>query len=75
MSWHQIGAIQLHSLLGIPDKGYAIKRLVVSNDWDIEHLELFEHPVPPLIFLYFGKKRGMGIFLVFMIILGLVRLS
>ncbi len=36
----QTGATQYHSQLGLPDKGRAIKGLVVSNHWDLEPLDL-----------------------------------
>ncbi len=34
----QTGATQYHAQLGLPDKGRAIKGLVVCNKWDIEPL-------------------------------------
>ena len=34
------GATQYHAQLGLPDKGHAIKRLVVRNNWDLEPLDL-----------------------------------
>ncbi len=36
MPWPQTGATQYHAQLGLPDKGYAIKELVVCNSWDLE---------------------------------------
>ncbi len=35
MPWHQTGATQYHSQLGLSDKGRAIKGLVVCNNWDL----------------------------------------
>ena len=40
MPWSQIGATQYHGQLGLPDKGGAIKGLVVCNSWDLEPLDL-----------------------------------
>ncbi len=40
MPWHQIGATQYHAQLGLPDKGRAIKLLVVFNNWDLAPLDL-----------------------------------
>ena len=39
MPWPQTGATQSHAQLGLPDKGHAIKGLVVCNNWDLEPLE------------------------------------
>ena len=36
----QTGATQFHVQLGLPDKGRAIKELVVCNNWDLEPLDL-----------------------------------
>ena len=36
----QTGATHYHTQLGLPDKGRAIKGLVVCNNWDLEPLEL-----------------------------------
>ncbi len=33
------GATQYHAQLGLPDKGRAIKGLVVCNNWDLEPLD------------------------------------
>ncbi len=33
------GATQYHAQLGLPDKGNAIKGLVVCNSWDLEPLD------------------------------------
>ena len=33
------GATQYHEQLGLPDKGRAIKGLVVTNNWDLEPLD------------------------------------
>ena len=35
-----LGATHYHAQLGLPDKGRAIKGLVVCNSWDLEPLEL-----------------------------------
>ncbi len=35
MPWLQTGPTQYHTQLGLPDKGLAIKRLVVCNNWDV----------------------------------------
>ena len=40
MPWTKTGAIQYHVQLGLPDKGRAIKGLVVCNSWDLEPLDL-----------------------------------
>ena len=40
MPWPQTGANQYHAQLGLPDKGYEIKGLVVCSNWDLEHLDL-----------------------------------
>ncbi len=40
MPWLQIGATQYHEQLGHPDKGCAIKGLVICNDWDLVPLNL-----------------------------------
>ena len=40
MPWPQTGATQYHAQLGLPDKGRAIKGLVVCNNWDLEPLDL-----------------------------------
>ncbi len=40
MPWPQTGEIQYHAQLGLPDKGRAIKGLVVCNNLDLEHLDL-----------------------------------
>ena len=40
MPWPQTGTTQYHAQLGLPDKGRAIKGLVVCNDWDLEPLNL-----------------------------------
>ncbi len=36
----QTGATQYHVELGLPDKGLAVKGLVVCNNWDIEPLDV-----------------------------------
>ena len=40
MPWPKTGATQYHAQLGLPDKGRAIKGLVVSNNGDLEPLDL-----------------------------------
>ncbi len=40
MPWPQTGATQYHAQLGLPDKGRAIKGLVVCNNWDLESFDL-----------------------------------
>ncbi len=40
MPWPQTVATQYHAQLGLPDKGRAIKELVVCNSWDQEPWEL-----------------------------------
>ncbi len=40
MPWPQTCTTQYHAQLGLPDKGRAIKLLVVCNDWDLEPLDL-----------------------------------
>ncbi len=40
MPWPQTGATQYHTQLTIPDKGRAIKVLVVCNDLNLEPLDL-----------------------------------
>ena len=36
MPWPKTGATQHHAQLGLPDKGRAIKGLVVCNGWELE---------------------------------------
>ncbi len=36
MPWPRTGATHHHAQLGLPDKGLAIKGLVVWNSWDLE---------------------------------------
>ena len=38
--WPKTGATQYNAQLGLPDKGRAIKGLVVCNSWDPEPLDL-----------------------------------
>ncbi len=40
MPWPKTGATQYHAQLGLPDKGRAIKGMVVCNNWDLEPLDL-----------------------------------
>ncbi len=40
MPWPQTGATQYNAQCGLPDKGRAIKELVVCNSWDLEPWDL-----------------------------------
>ena len=40
MPWPKTGTTQYHAQLGLPDKGRAVKGLVVCNGWDLEPLDL-----------------------------------
>ncbi len=40
MPWAQTGTTPYHAQIGLPDKGRAIKGLVVCIDWDLELLDL-----------------------------------
>ena len=40
------GATQYHAPLGHPDKGRAIKGLVVSNNWELEPKDLYNGLAP-----------------------------
>ncbi len=40
MPWPKTGATHYHAQLGLPDKGRAIKGLVISYSWDLEALDL-----------------------------------
>ncbi len=40
MPWPQTGAAQYHTQSGLPDKGRAIKWLVLCKNWDLEPLDL-----------------------------------
>ena len=40
MPWPKTGATQYHTQLVLPDKGRAIKGLVVCNRWDLEPWDL-----------------------------------
>ncbi len=40
MHWSNSGATECHAQLGLPDKGRAIKGLVVCNCWDLEPWDL-----------------------------------
>ena len=42
MPWPKTSATQYHAQLGLPDKGRAIKGLVVCNNWDLEPLDLLK---------------------------------
>ncbi len=58
MPWPPKGAPQYHAQLGLPDKGRAIKKLVVCNNWDLEPLDLLNglaigsyQPSPEVLFV------------------------
>ncbi len=40
MPWPQTGASHYHAQIGLPDKGRAIKGLVVWNSWDLDPWDL-----------------------------------
>ncbi len=42
MPWLQTSATQYRAQLGLPDKGRAIKELVVCNSWDLEPLDMLK---------------------------------
>ncbi len=46
MPWPQTGGTQYHAQLRLPDKGHAIKVLVICNDWDLVPFELLNGLVP-----------------------------
>ena len=46
MPWPQTGATLYHAQLGLPDKGRAIKGLVVCYNWDLEPLDLLNGLAP-----------------------------
>ena len=43
------GATHSHAQLGLPNKGRAIKGLVVCNDWDLEPLDQLKRYGPRLL--------------------------
>ena len=49
MPWPKTGATQYHVQLGLPDKGRAIKGLVVCNRKDLEPWDLVERSGPRLL--------------------------
>ncbi len=49
MPWPQTGATQDHAQLGLPDKGHAIKELVVCNNWVPKPFELLKRSGPRLL--------------------------
>ena len=65
MPWHQTGATQYHAQLGLPDKGRAIKGLVVCNNWDLEPLDLLNglalgcHQLSPEILIILVSLKDM----------------
>ncbi len=48
MSWLQTDDIQYHAQLGLPEKGRAIKGLVVCNIWDLKPLDQLNVNYRPL---------------------------
>ena len=42
MPWLQTVVTQYHAQLGLPDKGRAIKGLLVRNNWDLVPLDLLK---------------------------------
>ncbi len=59
MLWPQTGPTQYHAQLGLPDKGCAIKRWVVCNNWDLKTLDLLNglalgryQPSPEVLIVY-----------------------
>ena len=50
MPWSKTGATQYHAQLAFPDKGRAIKGLVVCNSWKLEPLGLLNSLAP--VFFY-----------------------
>ena len=40
MTWSKTEATHYHAQLELPDKGCAIRGLVVCNNWDLEPLDL-----------------------------------
>ncbi len=40
MPWPKTGATQYHAQFRLPDKGRAIKKLVVCYSWDLEPLDM-----------------------------------
>ena len=69
MPWPQTGSTQYHAQLGLPDKGRAIKELVVCNNRDLEPFALLNglalgcyQPSPEvLIVLRFTNDNGYNI--------------
>ncbi len=60
MPWPQPGGTQYHAQVGLPDKGRAIKGLVVCNNWDLEPLDLINglalgcyQPSPEVLIVYY----------------------
>ena len=49
MPWPQTGATQYHAQLGLPDKGRAIKGLVVYNNWNLQPYDLLKRSGPRLL--------------------------
>ena len=45
----QKGATHYHAQLGLPDKGQAIKGLVVCSSWDLELMDLLKRSGPRLL--------------------------
>ncbi len=40
MPWSQTGTTQYNAQLGLSDKGWTIKGLVVCNNWDLDPLDM-----------------------------------
>ena len=62
MPWPKTGTTQYHAQLGLPDKGRAIKGLVVCINWDLEPLNLLKglalsyyQPSPEVLIVLFGS--------------------
>ena len=55
MPWPQTDATQYHAQFGLPDKGRAIKGLVVCNSCDLEPLDLLNgyQPSPEVLIVLF----------------------
>ncbi len=49
MPWPKTGATQYHAQLGLPDKGRAIKGLIVCNSKDLEPKDLLKRSGPRLL--------------------------
>ncbi len=70
MPWFQTGTTQYHAQLGLPDKGRAIKVLVVYNNWDLDLLNglaqgCYQPPPEVLIVSGYHNKKSVTIVLIF----------